>query len=303
MRYPVIAMSTVYTTDWAAQARADLRAAIRDSAKQLLEAKHLYQSITIDLTSSKQRLAHTSISEGNKSIYEHEMKRSLELPWVPVEPDLPGIATQSKTMHERIYVVFSTIKTHCTKCGQPEPHNPVYARDVNADLASRSRAYGQGTLQHFVAGYVCQACKVLLQFFMIRREGLKLSLTGRSPMEQVAVPDVIPKAQRKYYSGAIVAFQSGQVLPALFMLRTFVEQFAASQVEDKTLRADAALNAYMAALPEPVRAHFASPREIYGRLSDAIHAAREDADLFREAAEQLLEHFDARRLYKVTSLV
>jgi hypothetical protein len=134
---------------------------------------------------------------------------------------------------------------------------------------------------------------------MIRREGTKLSLVGRTPMGHVDTPAYIPKSHRKFYIGAIVAFQAGQVLPALFMLRTFIEQFAASQVNAPGLRADAVLERDMASLPDAVRGHFASPREIYAHLSDAIHNAREDEDLFKQSLSEVNEHFDARRLYKV----
>jgi DNA-binding GntR family transcriptional regulator len=134
---------------------------------------------------------------------------------------------------------------------------------------------------------------------MIRREQLKLTIVGRSPIEHVDVPQVIPKNQRKYFGGAVVAAQSGQTLPALFMLRTFLEQFAASQVSDHSLRADAVIDAYMASLPDAVRSHFISPRDMYSRLSEAIHAAREDMPFYEEIVGQIIEHFEARRLYKV----
>jgi hypothetical protein len=294
-------MTVQTTTDWAAQARADLRFAIREAAKQLLETKHLYQSVTVDLGEAAKRVSNTNISEGNRSIFEREMKRSVDDSWEPAEPELPGVAPQQKAVRDRVHIIFPTIKTFCDRCDRVEPHNLVYARDITSDLMSRSGGYRVGPSQNFIAGYLCQACKVMLQYFMIRRDGVKLMLVGRSPMEHVAVPDVIPKSQRKYYFGAIIAFQSGQILPALFMLRVFLEQFAASQTTDKTLRADAVLDAYMSSLPTPVREHFTSPREMYGRLSEAVHAAREDADLYNEVLEQIVEHFEARRLYKVTT--
>lgn len=287
--------------DWPAQARADLRAAIREALSNLLETKHLYQTVTVDVSTAKQRTTGRNISDGNKAMFEQELKRRIETAWEPAEPELPGVARQQKTAPERIYVVFPTIKTFCARCDDVEAHNVVYAHDITSDLVTRAGGYHQGPSQHLAAAYRCQVCKVTLQYFLIKREAIKLSLVGRSPIEHVSVPDVIPKSHCKYYSGAVVAFQSGQVLPALFMLRVFIEQFALSQVADKTLRADVALETYMAALPAPVRGHFPSPRDLYGKLSEAIHAAREDAELFNDVLEKLMEHFEARRLYKVTT--
>jgi hypothetical protein len=155
-------------------------------------------------------------------------------------------------------------------------------------------------VQNFVLAYLCQSCKAAPEFFFVRREHLKLINVGRSPIEQVAVSVAIPKKHRKYFASATIAFQSGQVLASLFLLRTFLEQLASAHVTDQ-VRGDALMQAYMATLPEPVRAHFPSPREMYGKLSDAIHAADEDSQLFENVSAQIVEHFEARRLYRVAT--
>jgi hypothetical protein len=290
-------MTTVYIEDWSAQGRSDFAGAVRGAVRLLLEAKHLYQSVMVDVPVPDQW--RKVVTDTNRSLYAQATRHSSENAWQLAEPQLPGIVSSQKVDRHRVYLAVPTIKIFCDRCHNVEAHNASYALDISAQMATRQGYLHTSPSQHFVAVYTCQACKAMLQHFMIRREGLKLSLAGRSPIEHVAVPSVIPKEQRKYYSGAILAFQSGQTLPALFMLRMFVEQFAASQVSDKSLRADAVLDLYMTSLPEPVRAHFASPREIYSRLSDAIHSAREDDTLFTSSCEQIVEHFDARRLYRV----
>lgn len=290
-------MTTVYIEDWSAQGRSDFAAAVRDAVKLLLETKHLYQSVMVDVPVPEPWLK--GVMDTKRSLYVQETRRSGENAWPLAEPQLPGIVSSQKFDVDRVHLAFPTVKIFCDRCHNVEAHNPSYALDISAQMAARQGYLHTSPSQQFVAVYTCQACKAMLQHFMIRREGLKLSLAGRSPIEHVAVPSVIPKEQRKYYSGAILAFQSGQTLPALFMLRTFIEQFAAAQVSGKSLRADAVLDLYMTSLPEPVRAHFASPREIYSRLSDAIHSASEDEALFTASCEQIVEHFEARRLYRV----
>ena len=300
-RYAAFTMSFVQSTNWPAQAKADFEAALPKAVLELLQRKHLYQSVTVDLSDTKQRTASTS--QGSKSSYDQGLRDATTALWVPVEPQLPGVpTTQPNSARDPVYIVFPTVKMFCRGCDGVEAHNLVHVTEVVSELAARtSRPYFPPTLQNFVVGYLCQGCKTSPEFFMIRREELRLTVVGRSPIEHIAVPAIVPKQHRKHFSGAIVAFQSGQILPALFMMRTFIEQFAASQVQDSTLRADAVLDAYMAALPEPVRAHFPSLREIYGRLSEAIHAAREDAVLFTVVNAQIVEHLDARRLYKVST--
>ena len=51
---------------------------------------------------------------------------------------------------------------------------------------------------------------------------MKISLNGRSPMEATNVPDYLPKDQKKYFSDALIAYNSGQILAGIFLLRIFV---------------------------------------------------------------------------------
>jgi hypothetical protein len=70
----------------------------------------------------------------------------------------------------------------------------------------------------------CQACRTNVIVLLVHRKGDKLQLVGRSEFEEVEVPQYIPKAQTQFYSQALIALNSGQVLPALFLLRTLIEQ-------------------------------------------------------------------------------
>jgi hypothetical protein len=50
-------------------------------------------------------------------------------------------------------------------------------------------------------------------------------LSGRAPIEHVLVPNVIPKNAAGFFKDALIAYQSGQTLAALFLLRTLIEQW------------------------------------------------------------------------------
>lgn len=90
---------------------------------------------------------------------------------------------------------------------------------------------------------------------MVRREGTKLTLSGRTPIEKVEVPKVIPKTVDRFFSGAIVAYQSGQILAGNFLLRTLLELFASPKATGAKT-ADVAIDQYMGSLPEVFRARF-----------------------------------------------
>jgi hypothetical protein len=167
------------------------------------------------------------------------------------------------------------------------------------------RAPGQH--QWFFLAYQCQQCKGLPVHFLVARKGLKLTLAGRGPIEVLPTPKVLPKHHAKYFSDAIVAHHAGQTLAGLFLLRVFIEQCwhttpAVQELLNNDPRAPGERqgDTYQATLPSDFKARFPSLKDIYSRLSEAIHAADANASLFEEASAKIVEHFEARRLFKIT---
>jgi hypothetical protein len=123
-------------------------------------------------------------------------------------------------------------------------------------------------------------------------------------MEKVSVPTFVPKQVSTYYSGAIVAFQCGQILAANFLLRTVIELWVRHVVASKDLtteRDDAVrqIDAYMQDLPEEFPGRFRTTRTSYSTLSADIHAATGSDKVFTEELDKLLEHFEQRKLFKL----
>jgi hypothetical protein len=135
----------------------------------------------------------------------------------------------------------------------------------------------------------------------VKREGTDLFLEGRSPIEHVELPKFIPKDDLKWFRDAVIAFQTGKVLAALFYLRTFIEQFARRKTNtlgDKKT-GDEIMSAYADTLPKNLRDTMPSLAEWYDKLSAALHTATEDSALFDAAREKLEEHFEIRRVHKL----
>lgn len=272
---------------------------VNAKVKELLEQRHLYQSIIIDsdiaaselegLSTDQARLVRAGASEYAESWWE------VEPPTLPGGPPMRRITDRPDRPHLHV----DSAKLFCTACDRREPYNLVYADDLYDSIRKVGVKTSSGRPeQMLVLAYLCQACKKRPETFLVFRYGRKITFVGRHPMEHVEVPSVIPKSQRRAYSDAVVAYQAGQILPALFMLRTVIEQHAVDTVGRREgERADQLVDRYMQALPEPVRAHFTSPREIYLRLSAAIHAASADAPLFERSTNEIVRHFDACRLY------
>jgi hypothetical protein len=117
-------------------------------------------------------------------------------------------------------------------------------------------------------------------------------------MEHVGVPKCIPKNVAKFFSGGIVAHQSGQTLAALFLLRTLVEQWATLATGVNGL-ADRVLDTYSAGLPEGFKRRFPSFNDLYTKLSDDIHRAAGSPELYDASLNAIVRHFEARTLFRL----
>jgi hypothetical protein len=199
-------------------------------------------------------------------------------------------------------------KLFCAKCGTSEVFRPVWYYDLTNELIKEQR-FGESMgprvalpagFQLFSVLLQCQRCMGKPEAVLVRREGWRLSLHGRSPMEHVDVPKYIPKEEQSLFRDAVIAAHGGKILAALFYLRVFIEQFA-RRVTGETGRryGDELMEEYGKTLPDPHRSTMPSLREWYEKLSEPMHAAKEDEKLFEEAKEAISKHFEIRKVFKI----
>jgi hypothetical protein len=287
--------------------------AIEECFRTLLSHKHLYQSVELDL-SFIQKVSKEIIKEVDRSPplaamlsgtkiptmsdVQHAGNHEVKRPWEPNNTTLPGARPVGDP-----YVTFHlpTIHCLCSHCDVMWPFNPAYEGTTTVTDE------GNPSNQWFFLGYQCQSCKSVPIRFLVRREGIKLRLSGRDPIETYPVPKFLPKSIRKFYGNAQIAHNAGQTLAGLFLLRVFIEQFWRTEItEVKKLLADNPRatgemlgQAYNSSLPVEFKERFPSLAQIYGKLSEAIHSADDNAELFQDSCAKVVKHFDARRLFEL----
>ncbi len=230
---------------------------IENAFKSLFEEKHLYQSISID----EKEINRIADAAGRGPAI--AIKSSIEKMWVP--EDTPQGPKSQLAGH--IFFKTPHVKSFCTTCDRVEAYSHVSTSDVTGIYSENQN------VQVFAVSYLCQSCRDLPEVFIVRRERLKLVLCGRAPIENVYVPNDIPKSVRRFYSGAIVAHQSGQTLAGNFLLRCLIEHWSREATKEKDMPADQTIDSYMKSLPGDFNARFPSVRESYGKLSADIHRA------------------------------
>jgi hypothetical protein len=274
-------------------AKEDLLVNISAAVKELLESKHLYQRVAVRTVESSRRPGIMV-----------EFMEAASGPWIPTDVTalLQKAATGGATAKWLVQAVTfgpPDLKMFCSQCERSEAFNLVSAGNA-LSLSERVYQVKDDVVQVFVLSYLCQSCKNIPEVFLVRRQGLKLSLCGRAPMEHVDIPASTPKQVQRFYRGALLAYQSGETLAGNFLLRTVVEQWARYVTGKELARdADEILDSYMTSLPEDFKGRFFSMRSLYGELSNDIHGALASSELFERARMQITEHFEARRLFKL----
>jgi hypothetical protein len=289
--------------------------AVEEALKRLLSEKHLYQNVEPE-TGFIQNVAENVFADANK-------RTGITVASLIARPTLEEVIRQGGDIMDHAWLAYyhgvqkstgqihttgsagnpiqfqlPTIMTFCDHCKERWPFNPVPDESscVIADNVNQS----------YCLTYQCQTCKRPPIRFLVRREGRRLRLCGRDPLEVLPISRVLPKSPGKYFSDATIAHHAGQTLAGIFLLRVFIEQYwqttlAVRELVNKNIRAtgDEQGTEYQKTLPEDFKSRFPSLSDIYGKLSAAMHTATADATLFEDSCSQIVEHFEARRMFKL----
>lgn len=267
----------------------------------ILEEKHLYQNCRLTppeeaVKAFRASCADNSIAQLLHKRHENVMLLGAKGPWeaagsgegerllIPTLDQRDSAAAQPNRQRHLVFDPPPTVRTVCSSCSAAEPHNLDRARQPSPSAVVANEA-----VQTFAFTYACQACKGPPTLFLVRRQGHRLHICGRSPIEQLVTDNFFPEP-RKHLGNAILGFRCGQTLAACALLRVYIEQvaFASEGVPDGQ---QTIMDVYQAGLPDREREQLPSLRDVYSRLSDAIHTAREDDSVFEAALEDVRLHF------------
>ena len=293
---------------------------VAEALEDLLERKHLYQSVKLDLDPLVEVIQHNDEYDRSirpstlwdKPIYSTEQRAAMYLgsPWEfqskyalsgNAAHEAMAAAPVGQTSERPPKFDLPTVNLRCDLCdGILPPHNPVHT-DSAAPLYSCRPRSGDRQIQIYLLPYECQNCHGEPVLFMVRREGLKLTLVGRSRFEQVVAPKYVPKDVSRFYTGAVIAFNTGHPLAATFYLRTLIEQYMRSVVNPTSrVTGDELADAYGKTLSPDFSSRYPSFRKIYDELSGAIHEAREDEVVFKASIGDVEKHLEAKPYFMAT---
>ena len=287
--------------------------AVEQGFGEVLEGRHLYQNLRITLPGfelvqeeMKQVLAGATsggipdIEKTAQFVYD-----SISLvEWSVEDPHrrigLLVVASTAEEVAVSLGFTPPSVKLYCGVCRRTEAYNFQFGQDLLEQFRKHEAWAGTVSEQVFSLAYQCQSCKSIPEMFIVRRDKTKLTQSGRAPMEQIATPSFLPKTERKLFSDAMIAVNSGQVLAGNFLLRTFVEQYVRSVSTNPDSQDISALfSEYGSRLPNDFKQRFPSLSAVYDVLSVDIHKAVGSQDVFSGAMKDIIEHFDAKRLFRI----
>lgn len=282
----------------------ELGRAMSEQLKRLLETKHLYQKVSVSpdqlLVAFRQRVQPPSLPFFDQLIQDYLGSAS----FTPADRQLFFIG-KDNLKQPKSTLILGGAKLFCSECGSKEIANPIWFFELTNELLKQ---YTRGELrtmpppsfQLFFLCYQCQRCNGIPQTFVVRRHDWQLILEGRSPIEHIEVPASIPRQEKRFFSDAILSYNSGKILAGLFYLRTFIEQFARRQTGAAgRVSGDEIMEAYNKTVPEEVRSQAPSLREWYERLSISIHSAEESPAVFEQARAEIERHFSFRHIFRL----
>lgn len=273
------------------------REIIETALKELIDTKHLYQTVAIDF---RKAVVNDAVFELTYAKRAAEQSNHTAPTLEEIEGRLSAeMALRNWTigypLQGSIMIMVPPVRTLCGNCNDVEPFN------LGNGLQSVHTFPGlEAGDQVFCLDLECQRCRKNAIVFEIRKSAEKIQIVGRSEFEEVAVPAVILKNVRRFYSEAVIALQCRAVLASIFLLRTLIEQHMRAVTKAAaTVRGDDLCDKYAETLPDDFKKRFPSLKEIYGKLSDAMHQAKDDVEVFDSQAKDIVKHFDALRLFNL----
>lgn len=279
---------------------------LRDSFKELFETKHLYQNLHIEepdrelITQNTEEPLRRSTGSinGLEDIVDFIQSSFSCIKWViinPSDPKTAGYHTNSSEIYQTLMFDPPSLKLYCSNCKRTEAYNFICGFDL---LKNASGLKDKDYEQVYAFTYQCQSCKDTPEIFIAYRHKLKINQCGRSPMEQFEIPTYIPKTHSKFFSDAIIAVNSGQILAGIFLLRTFIEQYVRSQGDSSNSKEiETIFTEYKDNLPPNFNSDFPSLYAIYGRLSNDLHNATGSDVLFFSAKKDIELHFRGKDVF------
>lgn len=286
-----------------------MQEAIGSALILLLTEKGLYQRCDINTAPLEKHLS--LIDSKEKLAIKAEFSKR---PWVPVSQNQSsenrrraeffcGVSDSPLSApSDELKLAFPlpAIKHYCSTCKDDHTYSSITTMwwDGFTNVYPR---YGERTGQIFLLTYLCGVCQSNPLTFLVKREGYKLVLCGRSERLKVSVSKQIPRDLRSIIEDAIGAANENDVSAGFYHLRTFCEHYMKKCLSvdvSERITGEELGEKYKASLDKRMAAGLPSMTFIYERTSKYMHERSGSYDDFLKILSEIEGHLSAKELFQ-----
>ncbi len=282
---------------------------IGDALTTLFTQRGLYQKADLSFEVIGQYLKNNS--KNDIAYFKSEFGKR---PWVPVTPDLPkdnhmrseffcGIADSplsTPTDEMKLTFPLPSIKMYCSKCKDEHTFSSVGVLWADGFMEYYP-IIKDSTEQLFNFSYNCGICRDNLIGFLVKRDGLRLTLCGRTERLPVNVPKGIPKKLRPIVADAIGAANENDAFAGFYHLRTFCEHYMKKcigmPIEEK-ITGDELSGKYNSSLDSRMTSGLPAISTIYEAASKLMHERNGGREEFEKLLSDIEGHLSAKELFE-----
>jgi len=282
---------------------------IGNAISLLLAKKGLYQKEDISYEAMEKY-----IKSSNKRNIEHFRKEFSKRPWVPVSQDIPqenhmrseffcGVGDAPlNTPNDEMKLTFPlpSIKLYCSNCKDEHTFLSIGVLWADGFMNYYPRIC-EKTEQLFNFSYNCGICKKNLIGFLVKRNGSRITLCGRTERLRVNVPSIVPKKFRIIVEDAIGAANENDIYAGFYHLRAFCEHYMKSCINmsaSERITGDELSNKYNSTLDNRMTSGLPSMSKIYEAASKLMHERRGNRDDFDRLLNEIEGHLSAKKLFE-----
>ncbi len=282
---------------------------IGEALSALFTKKGLFQKTELSFDGMENYLK--TIGKANIDSFKKEFSKR---PWVPVTPDLPkdnhmrseffcGIADSPlNTPNDEMKLTFPlpSIKMHCSKCKDDHTFSSIGVLWADGFMEHYPKL-SEKTEQLFNFSYNCGVCKDNFVGFLVKRDGGRLTLCGRTERLHVNVPKGVPKKLRGIVSDAIGAANENDIFAGFYHLRTFCEHYMKQCIGmpiSEKITGDELSNRYNASLDSRMASGLPAISIIYELASKLMHERAGGREEFDSLLNDIDGHLSAKKLFE-----
>jgi hypothetical protein len=285
-----------------------IQEAIGSALSLLLTRKGLYQKVEVSLEPLRVHLASRKLGSFDALTAEFSKR-----PWASISLDVAkdnryraeyfcGVGDSPLgTSSDELKLAFAvpSIKLFCDRCKDDHSFSSVTAMWWDG-FSNVYPKIGLKTQQLFCLTYECVNCKESHTTVLVSREGLRLTLVGRSKRLQIDVPKAIPKELNPIIRDALSAAAENDLPAAFYHARTFLEHYMKSCLKlplAQRITGDELGAKYNSSLDCRMTSGMPSLPALYASASEYMHGRTGTEDDFKSLLESIEGHLTAKELF------